>query len=518
MSGFSRYAWILLAATLLCLWPGRMALLDPDEARFAATAREMAAGGDRLVPHFDGEPRINKPPLLTWMQAAAFRVVGDGEVPARLPSLIAAVAMLLMVAGWARRHLDAGSAGPAAVALATTPIFFGCARLGTIDMLLALWVTGSVLLWHEAVEASRPAARRAAAAGAALCAGMAVLSKGPVGAALPAAIIGATALATRRRGLVTVRGIGIALAGMALTAGPWLAALASRIGMPALIALAQRELLTRTVSGLDHPRPLYHYALTFWPLFLPWSIAVPFLAVRAARARREGRVAAILPAAWLVTALVFFSLPADKNDAYLLPAAPALALLVAAHGRPRIVGWVAAATALSLVAAVWFASPVLSRDRSLRRLVQDAGLDRPGPATLIGYRCFAPSLVYYSGRRVVWARRGPELLALLDALPAGSEAVVVMTDRRYAAIREGRALPGLAGRLSPIGRQGGQEGYVALAARPAEIIPGRSGGSRGASAPPIAAGSSACRASWRDTPRPRSLPCPASGRSSAPPS
>ncbi len=492
-----------------------MALLDPDEARYAATAREMAEGGDRLVPHFDGEPRINKPPLFTWLQAAAFHVAGRGETAARLPSLVAAVAMLLMVAGWARRQIGSGSAGPAAVTLATIPIFFGCARLGTIDMLLALWVTGAVLLWHEAVGATRPSLRRAAAAGAALCAGLAVLSKGPVGAALPAAVIGATALVSRRRGLVTVRGTAMALAGIALTAGPWLVALAGRIGMPELLALARREVLTRAVSGLDHPRPVYHYALTFWPVFLPWSLAAPFVAVRAARARHDGGTAAILPAAWFVVVLIFFSLPADKNDAYLLPAAPALALLAAAHLRPRLVAVIAAVTAVSLAAAVWLGSPVLSRERSLRQLVREAGLDRPGPRVLIGYRCFAPSLVFYSGKHVTWARRGPELRAALESLPEGSEAVVVMTETRYETIRQKRALAGLAERLRPVGRQ---RGYVAVAVRPAGISRSRRGGPRGACALPRAAGSSVCRASWRDTRPLRSPPFPAFCRSSAPPS
>jgi len=459
MSGFSRWSWIVAATVLVCLWPGRMALLDPDEARYAAAARAMADnGGDLLVPRFNGEPRLNKPPLFTWLQAAAFRTLGPGETAARLPSLLAAVATLLLVAGWARRRADADAGVTAAAVLATTPIFFGCARLGIIDMLMTLWVTGAVLCWHEAVTATDASARRRLAIAASVCVGMAALAKGPVGAALPAAIVGATALLARRRGLITARGALMALAGVVLVAGPWAVGLAGRIGLSGLMDLARVETIDRVVMGLDHPRPVYRYAITFWPLFLPWSVVAPVVVARAIRARREG-IAAILPAAWLLAVLVFFSLSADKNDAYLLPAAPALALLAAARMNRRPIGVTAVVTAALLVAGVWFGSPVLSRDRSLRSLVSDAGLNRPGTRVLIGYRIDPPSLVFYSGSRVSWARDASQLRQALGRIPAGSEAVIVMTAVRYAAIRDGRALADLAPRLEPIG---GQEGYVAL--------------------------------------------------------
>src|SRR5574342_754431 len=118
------WPWLLAAALLLSFLPGRMALLDPDEGRYAAAAREMAATGDLIVPRFNGEPRLNKPPLIYWLQAGSFSILGARETAARMPSLLAALATLGLVVWFGGGRLGAGTGGPAAAALATTLLFF----------------------------------------------------------------------------------------------------------------------------------------------------------------------------------------------------------------------------------------------------------------------------------------------------------------------------------------------------------------------------------------------------------
>ena len=41
-----------------------------QEARIAETAREMVVDGDWLVPHYNGEVRLQKPPLTYWLTTA----------------------------------------------------------------------------------------------------------------------------------------------------------------------------------------------------------------------------------------------------------------------------------------------------------------------------------------------------------------------------------------------------------------------------------------------------------------
>jgi 4-amino-4-deoxy-L-arabinose transferase-like glycosyltransferase len=61
--------WRVLLAALVVLGigvalPGSTTVpLESHEIYVAQTAREMAARGDWLVPHFNGQPRLQKPPL-----------------------------------------------------------------------------------------------------------------------------------------------------------------------------------------------------------------------------------------------------------------------------------------------------------------------------------------------------------------------------------------------------------------------------------------------------------------------
>ena len=62
--------WLALAAAalLLLINTGGVPLFDPDEARFARTSVEMIRTGDIVVPRFEGQPRIVKPPLMHWLK------------------------------------------------------------------------------------------------------------------------------------------------------------------------------------------------------------------------------------------------------------------------------------------------------------------------------------------------------------------------------------------------------------------------------------------------------------------
>src|SRR5439155_16178981 len=83
----------LVAGGLFLHGLGRYALLDPDEARHAEVAREMAAarGVRRLfLPTLDFEPYREKPPGYYGLVALAYGALGVGEAGARAVSALAA--------------------------------------------------------------------------------------------------------------------------------------------------------------------------------------------------------------------------------------------------------------------------------------------------------------------------------------------------------------------------------------------------------------------------------------------
>lgn len=72
---------LVLFGLVLFLWyTWAIPLIDPDEPRYAATANDMVRNNHWIVPHFNGAPRINKPPLFYWTIAIVYKIFWDKRV------------------------------------------------------------------------------------------------------------------------------------------------------------------------------------------------------------------------------------------------------------------------------------------------------------------------------------------------------------------------------------------------------------------------------------------------------
>ena len=80
-----------LAVLILCALLGlgmNHPIQDDNEGLYARIAAEMLDGGSWVVPHLDGVAYLEKPPLLYWLTALAFRAVGQSETAARAAPLL----------------------------------------------------------------------------------------------------------------------------------------------------------------------------------------------------------------------------------------------------------------------------------------------------------------------------------------------------------------------------------------------------------------------------------------------
>src|SRR5262245_22183770 len=68
-------AWLVLTALpALLLYPClNFHLLEPDEGRYAEIPREMLAANEWVVPLLQGEPYLDKPPLLYWLVMLSYQ-------------------------------------------------------------------------------------------------------------------------------------------------------------------------------------------------------------------------------------------------------------------------------------------------------------------------------------------------------------------------------------------------------------------------------------------------------------
>ncbi|HYG07740.1 MAG TPA: glycosyltransferase family 39 protein [Stenotrophomonas sp.] len=348
----SKEFWLLAITALLVIGAG-LGMRDPwpsDEPRFALVAKQMVESGNWLFPHRGVELYSDKPPMLMWLQAAFYTVLRDWRVAFLLPSLLAALGTLACVYDLGRRLWTRRVGLYAAWALLFTMHFTFQAKKAQIDPLVVFFITAANygLLRHMLLGPNW----RWWTAGW-LFAGLGVITKG-VGVIallmlLPAA---AASLAGWPRLRVHVRNPRFWLGPLAflLAILAWLAPVVSvalSTGLPEYRAYLDdilfRQTAKRYARSWDHAQPPWYHLATMATMWLPTILALPWAVPAWWRRLRRRDPRYLLPLAWWVLVVVFFSIPTGKRDVYILPALPmfclALAPLLPGLLRKRGVQW-----------------------------------------------------------------------------------------------------------------------------------------------------------------------------------
>ncbi len=379
---------------LLCLLTffvdlGRPAISDSDEAFYAEAAREMVESGDWLTPHYNYEFRFQKPILYYWLGAAAYLAAGVSEAAARFPAALSGLALALLTYAAARRWYapDVGLAAGAIVA--TSFGYFFMARQSLPDLPLACFVTIGIWAVLVALDCEERGARlRWIVAGAAATAA-ALLTKGPVGVALPAMVLLPIVVRERRwrapRPWLGFEPAEVALAAAVLLvlAAPWYAAMTARHGVAYLQNFFIGENVERFATDrFNEPRPFWFYVPIVLGGMLPWT---PVLllglapAVRVLQRRRRLTPLEWRLIIWAAAPLLFFSISIGKQPRYILPVLPPLAIAAAALVRHRAAAARRTVTALGAVTLVALA---FSIDRAVP-LLEAMGARGMTPAALL---------------------------------------------------------------------------------------------------------------------------------------
>ena len=349
-------AWGLLANSV------QPNLVDPDEPRSALVMRLMAERGDWLVPrlpvvfHHDyphnpveGNTFVywDKPPLFFWLGAAAMKVLGPASFAARLPSALAYMAMVLLVYRVARWLWDPEIGVVAGLVAGLAPLAMVMAHVARMEALLAMLTTamllGVVKLWSGVGRAWLWTLVLYGAAG------LGILTKGPVAVILPAAAVLLTVVLSRRWGdLARLRPLpGLML--MLAIASPWFIYMHLRYpagadGAPGFshAFFISQHLARAATSAYGHGGWFPGYLLGVLLVgFLPWTVFLPEACYRLFRKGwhdRRGQPAILLVFAWAAVTVGAYSLSRSQMPHYVLPAFPALAVLIGGYvgGRLRL--------------------------------------------------------------------------------------------------------------------------------------------------------------------------------------
>lgn len=346
-------AAVLAAAIILTFYRlGDGTLWDQDETKYAQVAREILQTGDPITLHVNGSPWYVHPPLYMWLVAATGRVAGFSTFTVRVWSGLASVVAIYATMLLGRALFNARTGVLAGAALAVTFHFLVQSRLAVFDTVLLAFM----LLAAYAAVRGYERRRRTDYLWFFVFAGLATLTKGPIGLVLPGLVM--AMFVTARRGWSRWREV------------PWAAGLAlyAAIGLSWYGAetLLHGAAFVRTVFGYygvgrffgvveNQAGPWYYYLPILAIGAFPWTAFWPAAAVwHGRRLRDDGSLFVVL---WCATVVVFYSLAETKLPNYVLPVYPLAAVGVAAMWdrvleRPSGRAWWLTASAVLLAVLV----------------------------------------------------------------------------------------------------------------------------------------------------------------------
>ena len=319
---------IALCLTLFFFRLGARPLWDIDEGMHATTSKEMILSDDWITPKFNGEPFYDKPVFHNWLVALAFLVFGFTEFAARLPAAVLGSGCVVVTYLLGRKMFGPTVGIMGAVILATAIEFIVLSRTVVHDISLVFFVTLALYLFYLGYKEDRHRKRNLLLFYGAL--GFAVLSKGPVGLALPAMIIGLYLIVERNLKFIMKMQIGWGILIFLAVASPWYILIGLKNPDYAGYFFVEQNLGSFLSSDAQHSNPFYYYIPVLFGGFFPWSCFLPLALIYAVRRKfksiHESTAYLVI---WFSIVFIFFSIAGSKLATYILPLFPAASLLVA---------------------------------------------------------------------------------------------------------------------------------------------------------------------------------------------
>ncbi|MEO0948892.1 MAG: glycosyltransferase family 39 protein [Cyanobacteria bacterium J06641_5] len=452
--------WLAFLGVTVFLWQlGDIGLIDETEPLFAEAARGMVETGDWLTPYFNEATRFDKPPLVYWLMAIGYSLLGFNEWAVRLPSALSAIALLGFCCYTLQRYCSwrAGWLGAAVLALNLQMAIWG--RTGVSDMLLNACIGGTLLCFFcgyakpdrhcQDPQDSQPYSQKwhwypqnAWYWGAYVCSALAILTKGPVGLVLPGLIVLVFIVYTGQwRAVFGELGLPGGFLLLSAIALPWFIAIAHEHGSNYLETFFGYHNFERFTSVVNlHSAPWYFYFGVVLVGFAPWSAYLPFALAKQQIWRRRWLTRqprhthlGLFASCWFAVIFLFFTIAVTKLPSYTLPLLPAAALLIAlalepadatraSDSAPRsdlglhISAWFNVAIALVFAIVLWFGPGWIGydpADPNLGERLARSGL--PQRASLIWLLATVGTAIIVLWRPPHWQRGllAPSLVAFL---------------------------------------------------------------------------------------------------------
>lgn len=262
------YVVLALVLVVLAYFLGLFVDTTGDAGKYAAIARNIIESGDFINLKIHGEPYDQKPQLLFWLAALGLKVGGLHNWSFKLFPILYGFSGFWFTFKLGETLYNKNTGKLAALMLATSWVFFLFTMDVHTDLVLQANVTWAI--WQLAVFLKTR--RTSSFIWAFVAIGLAMVSKGPVGAAVPAFALGAHLLLNKQyKDLFHPRWILGVLIALAIVS-PALISLYNQFGMSGLkFFFIENNVGRITGSYVGNNTDYFFYLHTVLYLVLPWT-------------------------------------------------------------------------------------------------------------------------------------------------------------------------------------------------------------------------------------------------------
>lgn len=384
-------------------------LFIPDEGRYGEIPREMLLHHQYIIPYLNGIIYFEKPPLIYWLTAFFEYIFGYSEWSVRAVNALLGMLTCLSLYVFARHYYNRTTGYFAALSLASSILFFGVARILTLDMGVTCFLSLSLLLLYSGLESKKPALLYLGYIFIALS----ILTKGLIGIIFPGMIFSLWLLITHQWRLLRHARIISGILLIILIALPWHILAQSKVPSFFHEYIIVQQFLRFLTPEMHRQMSFGIYLLVFVSGFLPWMIFTIL------------RVKALIPhlkhrhqyqkewffICWIMGMFLFFAPSNSVLVTYFQPMMPGMALLTAPylaafwnknkrwHKHLLLSSMIGSFVILNIA---WVIAPHIA-DKSTKSLSLTAlELSKTHPhAQLVSYNYYYQDMPYYTHQQVL---------------------------------------------------------------------------------------------------------------------
>ena len=315
---------IILSLFILILFLGTHPIIILDESKNAEAAREFIVTGQYMIPYFNGEIRVDKPPLHYYFMNLGYNIFGINSFGARFFSAIFGLFTIWLSFRFARKYFNWNIAVLTSLIFISSFLFIQEFKLAVPDPYLIFFISASLFSFYS-YHLNR---KRISLLLFYIFIGLGILTKGPIALFLIGVIVGIFLIVTKNIKKIFQYYPILGLSVIFLISSPWyinIHYLTDGIWTEGFFLKHNVSRFTNTMEGHGGSifKTLGFILLGLFPfsIFIPQSLIHIFTRVR----KQENLFLLIICSVFTL----FFGISATKLPNYTMPSYPFFAMGIA---------------------------------------------------------------------------------------------------------------------------------------------------------------------------------------------